>query len=83
MAVIGGEGGQAGVRRYHRTEVVNVGEFVQRHQLNADIAKRGSLYRARHHGDAAGIRAKLVQQLVLAAAAHDVQLAERLTAQIG
>lgn len=52
------------------------------HQLNADIAERGGFNRTCHHGNAAGIRAELVQQLVLAAAAHDMQLRERFAAKV-
>ena len=56
-------------------------QLVQGHQLNADIAQGGGLNRAGGHGDAAGVGAQLVEQFVLAAAADNMQLAERLTAQ--
>ena len=76
-----GERGERRVVAYHLTEFIDVVQFIQRHQLDADIAKRGGFNGAGHYRQAAGIGAQLVKQRVLAAAADDMQLAERVAAE--
>lgn len=83
MFRIGGKGGKRGIAAYHLTEIVDVIQFVQGHQLDADIAQRRGLYGPGNHRDAAGVGAQLIKQRVLAAAADNMQLAERLAAELG
>ena len=69
MFRIGGKRGKRGVATYHLTEIVDVIQFVQGHQLDADIAQRGGLYGPSDHRDTAGVGTQLIEQPVLAAAA--------------
>lgn len=78
---IGGKRGQVVIGGDHLAEVIDVVEFIQRHQLDTDVAERRRFNRPRHDANTAGIGAQLVQQGVLAATTDNVQLAERFAAQ--